>query len=82
DDYEEGNDDDDQEDKRDDGEDDEEDEGGDDEEASDEEEFIHSSLSTHTEEEIRDEESFDPIPKTLKNSDDEGNDPSGSGRII
>nr|GEV25942.1 hypothetical protein [Tanacetum cinerariifolium] len=31
----------------------------------DEEEFIHPSLSTHAEEETRDEESFDPIPKTL-----------------
>nr|GFB08944.1 hypothetical protein [Tanacetum cinerariifolium] len=56
----------------DDGEDDEEDEGGDDEQASDEEEFIHPNLSTH-EEEPRDEESFDPIPKTPENSDDEGN---------
>nr|GEV47508.1 hypothetical protein [Tanacetum cinerariifolium] len=73
DDGEEGNDDDDQEDEGDDLEDYEEDEGGDDEQASDEEKFIHSSLSTHTEEEIRDEESFDPIPKTPKNSDDKGN---------
>nr|GEV31587.1 hypothetical protein [Tanacetum cinerariifolium] len=55
----------------DDGEDDEEDEGGDDEQASDEKEFIHPS--TDSEEEIRDEESFDPIPKTPKNSDDKGN---------
>nr|GEU92586.1 hypothetical protein [Tanacetum cinerariifolium] len=47
-------------------------EGDDDEQASDEEEFIHPSLSTHAEEETRDEESFDPIPKTPKNSDDEG----------
>nr|GEU98704.1 hypothetical protein [Tanacetum cinerariifolium] len=61
DDGEEGNDDDDQEDKGDDGEDDEEDESGDDEKASDEEEFIHPSLSTHTEEEIRDEE-IAPLP--------------------
>nr|GEX53384.1 integrase, catalytic region, zinc finger, CCHC-type, peptidase aspartic, catalytic [Tanacetum cinerariifolium] len=59
------------EDEEDDGEDDEEDEGGDDEQKFDEEEFIHSSLSTHTEEEAKDEESFDPIPKTPKNSDDE-----------
>nr|GEX12684.1 hypothetical protein [Tanacetum cinerariifolium] len=69
----EGYDDDDQEVKRDDEKDDEEDECSDDEQASDEEEFIHPSLSTHTEEETRDEESFDPIPKTPKNSDDEGN---------
>nr|GFA57822.1 hypothetical protein [Tanacetum cinerariifolium] len=48
-------------------------EGSDDEQASDEEEFIHPSLSTHDEEETRDEESFDPIPKTPKNTDDEGN---------
>nr|GEV93372.1 hypothetical protein [Tanacetum cinerariifolium] len=63
DDDEEGDDDDDQE------------EGSDDEQASDEEgkEFIHPSLSTHDEEETRDEESFDPIPKTPKNTDDEGN---------
>nr|GFB74819.1 hypothetical protein [Tanacetum cinerariifolium] len=47
--------------------------GGDDEQASDEEEFIHPSLSTHAEEETRDEECFDPIPKTPENSDDEGN---------
>nr|GEU96128.1 integrase, catalytic region, zinc finger, CCHC-type, peptidase aspartic, catalytic [Tanacetum cinerariifolium] len=40
-------------------------EEGDDEQASNKEDFIHPSLSTHTEEEARDEESFDPIPKTL-----------------
>nr|GEY85488.1 hypothetical protein [Tanacetum cinerariifolium] len=40
---------------------------------SDEEEFIHPSLSTHAEEEPRDEESFDPISKTPKDTDDEGN---------
>nr|GFA73646.1 hypothetical protein [Tanacetum cinerariifolium] len=68
----EGTDDDDQEDERDDGEDDEEDKGGDDEQAFDEE-FIHPSLSTPAEKETRDEESFDPIPKTPKNIDDEGN---------
>nr|GFB53897.1 hypothetical protein [Tanacetum cinerariifolium] len=57
------------------GDDDEDDqeEGSDDEQAFDEEEFIHPSLSTHDEEETRDEESFDPIPKTPKNTDDEGN---------
>nr|GFC12825.1 hypothetical protein [Tanacetum cinerariifolium] len=70
---EEGNEDDD--DQEDDGDDDEDDEekGHDDEQASDEEEFIHPSLSTHTKEEPKDEESFDPIPKTLKDTDDEGN---------
>nr|GFB70556.1 hypothetical protein [Tanacetum cinerariifolium] len=73
DDGEEGNDDDDdQKDDKDDDEDDEE-EGSDDGQASDEEEFIHPSLSTHAEEETRDEESFDPISKTPENSDDEGN---------
>nr|GEV06461.1 retrotransposon protein, putative, Ty1-copia subclass [Tanacetum cinerariifolium] len=46
------------------------DEGDDDEEG---EEFIHPSLSTHDKKETRDEESFDPIPKTPKNTDDEGN---------
>nr|GEV32650.1 hypothetical protein [Tanacetum cinerariifolium] len=60
-------DDDDQEVVRDDDKDDEkydEEEGGDDEQEYDEEEYA---------EETRDEESFDPIPKTLENSDDEGN---------
>nr|GEX12226.1 hypothetical protein [Tanacetum cinerariifolium] len=65
-------DDDDQEIKRDDEKDDKED-AGDNEQDSDEEEFIHPSLSTHAEEEPMDEESFDPIPKTPKDTDDEGN---------
>nr|GEZ62719.1 retrovirus-related Pol polyprotein from transposon TNT 1-94 [Tanacetum cinerariifolium] len=72
----EAHDDDDQEDEGDDEGDDEEDneeEGGNDEQASDEEEFIHPSLSTHAEEEPRDEESFDPVPKTPEDTDDEGN---------
>nr|GEV12353.1 uncharacterized mitochondrial protein AtMg00810-like [Tanacetum cinerariifolium] len=69
---EEGNDgDNDQEDKGND--EDDEEEGSDDGQASDEEEFIHPSISTHAEEEPRDEESFDPIPRTPENSDDEGN---------
>nr|GEZ39085.1 hypothetical protein [Tanacetum cinerariifolium] len=72
-------DDDDEEDEGDDQEDDQE-EGDDDEQASNEEEFIHPSLSTPTEKEIRDEESFDPIPKTLENSDDEGNGEENLGR--
>nr|GEU66580.1 hypothetical protein [Tanacetum cinerariifolium] len=73
DDGEEGNDDDDdQEDEGDDDEDDEE-KGGDGEQAFNEEEFIHPCLSTHTEEETRDEESFDPIPKTPENTNDKGN---------
>nr|GEV12690.1 hypothetical protein [Tanacetum cinerariifolium] len=65
-------DDDDQEVERDDEKDDKK-EGGDDEQDSDKEEFIHHSLSTHAEDEPRDEESFDPIPRTPENSDDEGN---------
>nr|GFB71566.1 hypothetical protein [Tanacetum cinerariifolium] len=60
-------------------EDDEEDEGGDDEQASDEKAFIHPSLSTHAKEETRNEESFDPIPKTPKDTDDEGNDEENLG---
>nr|GEW65015.1 hypothetical protein [Tanacetum cinerariifolium] len=36
-------------------------------------EFIHPSLSTHDEKETRDKESFDPILKTPKNMNDEGN---------
>nr|GEZ79055.1 hypothetical protein [Tanacetum cinerariifolium] len=50
------------------GDDDNDDEGDD-----GDDEFIHPSLSTHAEEEPRDEESFDPILKTPKNTDDEGN---------
>nr|GFD23312.1 hypothetical protein [Tanacetum cinerariifolium] len=48
----------------------------------DEEEFIHPSLSTHTEEETRGEESFDPIPKTPKNTDDEGNGEENLGTNV
>nr|GEX70687.1 hypothetical protein [Tanacetum cinerariifolium] len=58
------------------GDDDDDQEGGsDNKQASDEEgkEFIHPSLSTHDDEETRYEESFDPIPKTPKNTNDEGN---------
>nr|GEX46529.1 hypothetical protein [Tanacetum cinerariifolium] len=50
-----------------------EEKGGDNEQASDEEEFIYPSLSTHVEEEPRDEESFDPISKTPEDTNDEGN---------
>nr|GEW14240.1 hypothetical protein [Tanacetum cinerariifolium] len=52
---------------------DDQEEGSDDEQASNEEEFIHPNLSTHAEEETRDEESFDPILKTPENTDDKGN---------
>nr|GEY35832.1 hypothetical protein [Tanacetum cinerariifolium] len=73
-------DDDDQEDANKDDDDDQE-EGSDDEQASDKEceEFIHPSLSTHNEEETRNEESFDPIPKTPKNTDNEGNSEENLG---
>nr|GEY29626.1 hypothetical protein [Tanacetum cinerariifolium] len=70
-----------EEDERDDDEDDQE-EGGDDEKAFDEEEFIYPSLSTHAEKETRDEESFDPILKTPKNSDDEGNGEENLGTNV
>nr|GEW43893.1 hypothetical protein [Tanacetum cinerariifolium] len=55
--------------------DDDQEEGNDDYQDSDEEgeEFIHPRISVHDEEERRDEESFDHIPKTPKNTDDEGN---------
>nr|GEV56174.1 hypothetical protein [Tanacetum cinerariifolium] len=63
--------------------DDDEDEGDDDdnqEESNDDdqdsekerEEFIHPKLTIHDEEETKDEERFDPIPKTPKHTDDEG----------
>nr|GEW60044.1 retrovirus-related Pol polyprotein from transposon TNT 1-94 [Tanacetum cinerariifolium] len=55
---------------------------GDDEQASDEEEFIHLSLSTHAEEETKDEESFDPILKTPENSDDKGNGEENLGTNV
>nr|GEX40481.1 hypothetical protein [Tanacetum cinerariifolium] len=63
---------------------DDQEEGSDDEQASDEEgeEFIHPSLSTHDEEETRDEESFDPIPKTPENTDDEGNGKENIGMNV
>nr|GEY39975.1 hypothetical protein [Tanacetum cinerariifolium] len=55
---------------------DDQDEVNDDDQDTDEEgeEFIYPKLSIHDEEETKDEESFDPIAKTPKNSDDEGND--------
>nr|GEW19914.1 hypothetical protein [Tanacetum cinerariifolium] len=79
---EEGNDDDD--DQEDEGVDDEDDEkkGNDDEQASNKEEFIHQSLTTHAKEETRDKESFGRIPKTPKNSDDEGNGEENLGTNV
>nr|GEY81072.1 hypothetical protein [Tanacetum cinerariifolium] len=50
-------------------------EGNDDNQDSDEEgkEFIHPRISVYDEEEPRDKESFDPIPRTPENTDDNGN---------
>nr|GEX32883.1 putative reverse transcriptase domain-containing protein [Tanacetum cinerariifolium] len=45
-------------------------------------EFIHPSLSTHDEKETRDEECFDPIPKTPENTDDEGNGEENLGMNV
>nr|GEZ75478.1 hypothetical protein [Tanacetum cinerariifolium] len=42
-------------------------------------EFVHPKLSIHGEEETKDEESFDPIAKTPKNSNDEGKDDASLG---
>nr|GEV26500.1 hypothetical protein [Tanacetum cinerariifolium] len=61
---------------------DDEEEGSDDGKASNKEELIHPSLSTHAEEETRDEESFDPIPKTPENSDDKGNGEENLGTNV
>nr|GEU65322.1 hypothetical protein [Tanacetum cinerariifolium] len=44
--------------------------------------FDMGSLSTHVEEETSDEESFDPIPKTPKNTDDEGNGEENLGTNV
>nr|GEZ76789.1 hypothetical protein [Tanacetum cinerariifolium] len=75
-------DDDDQEDKGDDDEDQEEGNNDDQDSAEEGEEFIHLTISTHDEEETRDEESFDPIPKTPENTDDEGNGEENLGRNV
>nr|GFA24280.1 hypothetical protein [Tanacetum cinerariifolium] len=60
--------------------DDDQDEGNDDDQDTDNEgdEFLHPKLPIH-EEETKDEESFDPIAKTPKNSNDEGNDDANLG---
>nr|GFA65912.1 hypothetical protein [Tanacetum cinerariifolium] len=47
----------------------------------DNDDFVHPKLSTH-EEEAKDEESFDPIVQTPKNSDDEGNDDVSLGMNV
>nr|GFA11976.1 hypothetical protein [Tanacetum cinerariifolium] len=46
------------------------------------EEYIHPSLSTHTKEETRDEDRFDPILKTPENTDDEGNGEENLGTNV
>nr|GEZ46309.1 hypothetical protein [Tanacetum cinerariifolium] len=46
------------------------------------EEFIHPRLSVHDEKETNDEESFDPITKTLENTNDEGNGEENLGLNI
>nr|GFA11815.1 hypothetical protein [Tanacetum cinerariifolium] len=61
---------------------DDEEEGSDDKQASDQEEFIHPSLSTHTEEETKDEESFNPISNTPENTDDKGNGEENLGTNV
>nr|GFB04098.1 hypothetical protein [Tanacetum cinerariifolium] len=61
---------------------DDQEEGSDDKQAFDEEEFIHPSLSTHAEEETSDKESFDPIPRILENTDDEGNGKENLGMNV
>nr|GEX35213.1 hypothetical protein [Tanacetum cinerariifolium] len=60
---------------------DDQDEGNDDDQDTDDEgdEFIHPKLTIHEEKETKDEEIFDPIAKTLENSDDEGNDDANLG---
>nr|GEU92780.1 hypothetical protein [Tanacetum cinerariifolium] len=74
-------DDDDQDDDQDEGDDDNQDEGNNDDQDNDNEvnEFVHPKLSIHEEEETKDEESFDPIIQTPKNSNDEGNDDASLG---
>nr|GEU63285.1 retrovirus-related Pol polyprotein from transposon TNT 1-94 [Tanacetum cinerariifolium] len=62
-------------DDQDEGDDDDQDEGNDNDQDSEEEgkEFIHPKLNIHDEKETKDEESFDPIAKTPKKTDDEEN---------
>nr|GEW34647.1 copia protein [Tanacetum cinerariifolium] len=67
------------------GHDDDQDKGNDhdDQDTDDEgDDFIHHRLTIHEEEETKDEESFDPIVQTPKNSDDEGNDDASPGRDV
>nr|GEV07057.1 hypothetical protein [Tanacetum cinerariifolium] len=77
----EGTDDDDEVDDKsgDDQDDDDQDDNDDDQDTdNDGDDFVHPKLSIH-EEESKDEESFNPIVQTLKNSDDEGNDDANIG---
>nr|GEZ40611.1 hypothetical protein [Tanacetum cinerariifolium] len=77
----EDDDDDQDDDDQDEGNDDDQNEGNDDDQDTNDEgdEFIHPKLTIHEEEETKDEESFDPIVQTPKNSDDEGNDDASLG---
>nr|GFC80682.1 hypothetical protein [Tanacetum cinerariifolium] len=47
----------------------------------DDDDFVHPKLSIH-EEEAKDEEIFNPIVQTLKNSNDEGNDDASLGMNV
>nr|GFD16555.1 hypothetical protein [Tanacetum cinerariifolium] len=59
--------------------DDDQDDNNDDQDTdNDGDDFVHPKLSIH-EEEAKDEERFDPIVQTPKNSDDEGNDDASLG---
>nr|GEU88342.1 retrotransposon protein, putative, unclassified [Tanacetum cinerariifolium] len=58
------------------------DDNDDDERNNGDDEFIHPGLSTHAEEETRDEKSFYPIPKTPENTDDEGNGEENLGMNV
>nr|GEV46025.1 hypothetical protein [Tanacetum cinerariifolium] len=59
---------------------DDQDDDDDDQDTDDEgDDFIHHRLTIPKEEETKDEESFDPIIQTPKNSDDEGNDDASLG---
>nr|GEU92793.1 hypothetical protein [Tanacetum cinerariifolium] len=62
--------------------DDDQDDNNDDQDTdNDGDDFVHPKLSIH-EEEAKDEESFDPIVQTPKNSDDKGNDDASLGMNV
>nr|GEW52473.1 hypothetical protein [Tanacetum cinerariifolium] len=62
-------------------EDDQDDDNDDQDTDNDGDDFVHPKLSIH-EEEAKDEESFDPIIQTPKNSNNEGNDDASLGRDV